>query len=156
MTYGYTGNVCLGIDSSRLGFAPLTIERYSLGPLGVTVSLSSGQTLVIMITGYRNTDTSKENKTGNEDNRYSDQGVDHGDTDNLSSGFVNVSRSKGNGIRKQRFARELREYAGVNKGVQIPLLTIDRKVFRVMSAYFRTCRVTRLTGSSPDYRRNEK
>lgn len=76
MTYGYTGNVCLGIDSSRLGFAPLTIKRYSLGPLGVTVSLSSGQTFVMVITGYRNTNTSKENETGNEDNMYSDQGVE--------------------------------------------------------------------------------
>ena len=54
-----------------------------------------------MITGYRNTDTSNENETGNEDNRYSDQGADHGDIDNLSSGFVNISRSKGNVIRKK-------------------------------------------------------
>jgi hypothetical protein len=28
-----------GLDSSGLGFAPPTMERYSLGPLGVTVSI---------------------------------------------------------------------------------------------------------------------
>jgi hypothetical protein len=28
-----------GLDSSRLGFTPPMMERYSLGPLGVTVSI---------------------------------------------------------------------------------------------------------------------
>lgn len=100
--------------------------------------------------------TSKENKTSNEDNRYSDQGVYHGDIDQLTSRFVNVPRSEGNGIHKKWLTRELCEYAGVNKGVQIPLLTIVQKVFRDMSTYFQTCTVTRLTVSSPDYWRNEK
>ena len=77
---------------------------------------------------------------------YSVQGVDHQDTDNPTSDFVNVSRSKGNGICKQRFARELCEYAGVNKGVQILLLTIVQKVFRDMPYCFCTCRATRLMG----------
>jgi hypothetical protein len=40
------------------------------------VLLSSGQTLVMEIREYRNTDTSKENETSNEDNGYSDQGVE--------------------------------------------------------------------------------
>ena len=67
------------------------IDRYSPGPLGVTMPLSSSQTLVVIITRYQNTYTSKKNETGNKDNRYSDQGVYHGDIDNLSSGFVNLS-----------------------------------------------------------------
>lgn len=71
-------------------FASLMIERYSLGALGIMVSLLSSETLVIMITGYRNMDTSKEDKLGNEDDRYRDQSVDQRDTDNLASGFVNA------------------------------------------------------------------
>ena len=63
VTCEYTGNVCLGSDSSRLQFAPFMIERYSLGPPSVTVSLSSGQTLVMATMGYQNTDMSKENET---------------------------------------------------------------------------------------------
>jgi hypothetical protein len=50
VAYGYTGKVCLGIDSSRLGFAPPTMKGYSPVPLGITVSSSSGQTHVIEIT----------------------------------------------------------------------------------------------------------
>jgi hypothetical protein len=38
VAYGFMGKYDKGLDSSRLGFTPLTMERYSLGPLGVTVS----------------------------------------------------------------------------------------------------------------------
>jgi hypothetical protein len=64
--------------------------------------------------------------------------------------------AKGMEFINKRFARELCEYAGVIKDVETPLLPIDRKVFRVMFGYFRTCRVTRLTGNSYDNSRNEK
>jgi hypothetical protein len=53
-------------------------------------------------------------------------------------GFCKISRSKGNSMREQKGSldKDLREYVGVNKDVQIPLLTIDRNVFRIRSTYF--------------------
>ena len=40
------------LDDSRLIFAPLTMERYSLGPLSITISIIVwSDTTVIMITG---------------------------------------------------------------------------------------------------------
>ena len=37
--YGFTEKYDNGLDSSRLGFAPLVMERYSWGPHGVMVSI---------------------------------------------------------------------------------------------------------------------
>ena len=39
MAYGFTEKYDKGLDSSRLGFAPLTMEIYSWGPVGVMVSI---------------------------------------------------------------------------------------------------------------------
>jgi hypothetical protein len=39
VTYGFMEKYGNELDSSRLGFAPLTLERYSLGSLGVMVSI---------------------------------------------------------------------------------------------------------------------
>ena len=47
--------------------------------------------------------------------------------------------------QKITLTKYIRVYVGINMGVQILLLIIDQKVFRVMSAYYRTCRVTHLT-----------
>jgi hypothetical protein len=69
------------LDMSRLGFAPPPIERYTLGPLGITVSSIALQGIVTkeLVTGYRNTVTRIEYKPVKRITRYSDQGVDHGD-----------------------------------------------------------------------------
>jgi hypothetical protein len=37
--YGFTEKYDKGLDSSRLGLTPLSMERYSLGPLSVMVSI---------------------------------------------------------------------------------------------------------------------
>ena len=70
----------------------------------------------------------------------------------VSQGYQNISPRVLLSIVKQkelftgtkRFARNIRVCAGINMDVQIPLLIIDRKEFRVMSTHYRTCRVTRL------------
>jgi hypothetical protein len=49
---------------------------------------------------------SKENKIGNEDNWYSDHGVEHEDTDkSLTSGLVTYREAKGIVCGNIRFAR---------------------------------------------------
>ena len=56
--------------------------------------------LVIWSLGWRNTETRKENKTGNEVTCMVDKLFVHGDAINLTSGICNVSRSNRNSTRQ--------------------------------------------------------
>ena len=63
----------------------------------------------------------------------------HKDTDkSLAMDFVKYHEAKGLVYAKRSV------YVGINMGVRITLLIIDQKVFQVMYAYYRTCRVTHL------------
>lgn len=55
---------------SRLGFAPPTMERYTLGPLGITVSSIVWPDIVtkVLVTGIPEYGNEKRVQTGNEDN----------------------------------------------------------------------------------------
>ena len=64
--YGFMRKYVKGLDSSRLGFAPPTMERYLWALLVLRYPSSSGQTLCDLITGKLEHGTRKENKTGNE------------------------------------------------------------------------------------------
>lgn len=69
----------------------------------------------------------------------------HKDTDEyLASGFVMYHEAKGIVYGNKKVRSIIRVCEGINMDVQIPLLIIDRKMFRVMSAHYRTCGVTRL------------
>jgi hypothetical protein len=70
VTYRYTGKYAVVLDMSRLGFAPPTMERYTLGTLGIMVSSISGLGIMTkeLVTGVLEHGNKKRVQTSNEDN----------------------------------------------------------------------------------------
>jgi hypothetical protein len=62
----------------------------------------------------------------------------------LASGFFKYHEAKGTVCANKRFDRYICVCLGINMDAHIPLLIIDRKESLVMSAHYRTSRVTRL------------
>src|SRR3990170_6159092 len=87
-------------DSSRLGIAPPTMERYLWALSVLRYPSSSGQTHCDLSQGCRNTETRKENNTGNEVTCIVDKLLIHKDAINLTSGICNISRSNRNSTRQ--------------------------------------------------------
>jgi hypothetical protein len=57
-------------DMSRLGFSPPVMERYTLGPLSITVSIIAWPCIVtkVLVTGTPKCRKEKRVQTGNDDN----------------------------------------------------------------------------------------
>ena len=70
VTFGYTRKYAVVSDMSRLGFAHPAMERYTLGPLGITVSSIAWPGIVTksLVTGIPEYGNEKRVQTGNEDN----------------------------------------------------------------------------------------
>ena len=82
---------------SRLRFDPSAMERYTLGPLGLTMAIITWPSIVAKVLVTRTSEyvTKKAYKPVMRTSTYCDRSVDHMDTNNLASGFVNVLRTKG-------------------------------------------------------------
>ena len=93
--YGFMERYGKERDSSRLRFAPSTMERYSRALSVLWYPSSSGQTQGDLITGMPEHRTSKENKTGNEVTCIVDKLLIHGDVENLTSGFITYHEATG-------------------------------------------------------------
>lgn len=65
--YELIGKFDKRLDSSRVGFAPPAMERYSYGPLNVTTSIIVWLDTGDYITGCLNTSMRNKNKTNNEE-----------------------------------------------------------------------------------------
>ena len=98
--YGFMGKYVKYLDSSRLGFAPPAMERYTQALSVLRCPSSSGQTLCDLITGMPEHETRKENKTGNEVTCMVDKFLIHRNAINLTSGVCDISRSNRNSTRQ--------------------------------------------------------
>ena len=90
-SYEFMGKCVKKLDSSRLGFAPPMMERYTRALSVLRCPSSSGQTLCDLITGMPEHETRKENKTGNEVTCIVDKVLAHGDAKNLTLGVCDIS-----------------------------------------------------------------
>ncbi len=95
------GKVCEVTWQLKIGICSSDVGEIFSGPLGVTVSIIVWpDTSVIWSQGCRNTETRKENKTGNEVTCIVDKLLIHGDADKSHLGFCNISWSNRNSTRQ--------------------------------------------------------
>jgi hypothetical protein len=85
--YEFMEKYVKGLDSSRLGFTPPTMERYSWALLVLRYPSSSGQTQGDLITGMPEHGTRKENNTGNEVTGIVDKELIHRDANMCHLGY---------------------------------------------------------------------
>ena len=116
--YGFMEKCVKGLDSSRLGFTPPTMERYSRALPVLRYPSSSGQTHCDLITGMPERGNEKRERNRQRGNWHCGQVLIHGDAINLTSGFVTYHEVKGIAHRNWRFTRIfIRVGIGVNMGV---------------------------------------
>src|SRR3990170_2113688 len=89
-----------GLDSSRLGIAPPTMERYLWALSVLRYPSSSGQTHCDLITGMPEHGNEKREQYRQRGNLHSGQVVDPRGCINLTSGICNISRSNRNSTRQ--------------------------------------------------------
>jgi hypothetical protein len=85
--YGFTEKYDKELGSSRLGFAPPSMERYSRALSVLWYPSSSGQTQCDLITGMPEHGTRKENNTGNEVTGIVDKELIHRDANMSHLGY---------------------------------------------------------------------
>jgi hypothetical protein len=86
--YGFMEKCVKGLDSSRLGFAPPTMERYLWALSVLRYPPSSGQTHCDLITRMPEHGTRKENNTSNEVTGIVDKLLIHGDANMSNLGYL--------------------------------------------------------------------
>ena len=86
--YGFMEKYVKGLDSSRLGIAPPTMERYLWALSVLQYPSLSGQTLCDLITGMPEHGKRKENNTGNEVTVIVDKVLIHRDANMSQLGYL--------------------------------------------------------------------
>jgi hypothetical protein len=86
--YGFMEKCAKGLDSSRLGFTPPTMERYSQALSVLRYPSSSGQTQCDLITRMPEHGTRKENNTGKEVTGIVDKVLIHRDAKMSHLGYL--------------------------------------------------------------------
>jgi hypothetical protein len=98
--YGFMEKCVKGLDSSRLGFTPPMMERYSRALSVLQYPSSSGQTQCDLITGMPERGNEKREHNQQQGNWHSGLVLIHGDADKSHLGFCNISRSKRNSTQQ--------------------------------------------------------
>ena len=86
--YGFMRKYVKGLDSSRLGFAPPTVERYSRALSVLRYPSSSGQTQCDLITGMPERGNEKREQNRQRGNWHSGHVLIHGDADKSHLGYL--------------------------------------------------------------------
>ena len=117
--YGFTEKYDKELGSSRLGFAPPSMERYSRALSVLWYPSSSGQTQCDLITGMPERGNEKREQYQERGNWHSGQGVDPQGCQHVSPRvFVTYREATGIAHGNWRFTRIfIRVGIGVNMGV---------------------------------------